>query len=579
MKNPEIAQIFEQMADIMEIQGENPFRVNSYRKVARVLTDLPEDVEQVMLEGRLTEISGIGKGTAEKIEQYLKTGRMDVYERLVEDFPMGALEMLRIPSLGPKTVARFIKEFSIDSVDRLEEALQKGELDQMAGLRQKSIESIRRGIELLKKSRGRTNLGLARPIAEEIVGMVREKVSLGLAEPAGSLRRGKETVGDVDILVTLKKSGGRKAAPGGRDVVEAFTTLDLAAEVLASGDTKGSIRTREGLQVDLRVVEPDSFGAALQYFTGSKAHNVHLRGLAADRGLKINEYGVFEGDKKLAGKTEDEVYGCLDLPWIPPELREDNGEIEAAAEGRLPRLLTLQDIAGDLHVHTHYSDGTAAPLQVAQAAKQAGYSFVVLADHSKSLTIGGGLSEERLRERNREIDRARKEIKGFTILKGTEVDILGDGSLDYDDEILAGLDVVVAAIHSRFGMGEEEMTARMCRAAQSPHVDIIAHPTGRLLGARDAYKVNVGVLIETCARCHTALELNAHAERLDISDVVCRQAKRAGVKVAIGTDAHNPASLGMMGLGVITARRGWLEPTDVLNCLPPQKLLDYLKGT
>jgi len=578
MKNAELAAVFDTMADIMEVKGENPFRISSYRKVARIVRDLAEDIEQVAAEGRLGDLPGVGKSSAEKIQEYLQTGKMAAYEALVRDFPLGALEMLKIPTLGPKTLARLLNEKGIDSVEKLEAAIREGRLEGMAGIGRKTLENIQRGIEMLKKSRGRTRLGAALPIAREIVAKMRERCRLIEAEPAGSLRRRRETVGDVDILVTVEGASGGPAEQisAGTEVVREFTSLDIVSEVLAAGATKGSVRTREGLQVDLRVVSPQSFGAALQYFTGSKAHNVRIRGIALDKGLKVNEYGVFRGDESIAGATEEDVYAALGLPWIPPELREDRGEVEAALEGRLPALITMNDVQGDFHAHTNYSDGSATVLQMARAAQELGYRFLGLTDHSKSLGVAGGLDEEKLARRNEEIERARQELGGFLLLKGAEVDILEDGSLDYDDDTLAGLDVVIAAVHAHLTMDEPRMTERICKAAANPHVHIIAHPTGRLIGEREPYPVNMAAVIEACAEHGTALELNAYPERLDITDTVCRQAKEAGVKVAIGTDSHSPSQLRLMEFGVAWGRRGWLEPQDVLNCWPTERLLEFL---
>jgi len=583
MKNAEIARMFETMADIMEIRGENQFRVSSYRKVARVVADMAEDIEKVAAGPGLTSVAGIGKSSAEKIEQYLKTGRMEAYEKLVADFPAGALELLRIPEVGPKTVARLMREKGITSIEALEKAIERGDLDGMAGMGPKTIENLKKGIALVKARQGRTLLGEALPVAQGIIASLRERVELGAAEPAGSLRRMRETVGDIDILATVKppRRRARRTAdevPGGRQVVEAFCSLEEVAEVLAAGDTKGSIRTRAGLQVDLRVVPPESFGAALQYFTGSKAHNIKVRSIAAARGLKINEYGVFRGERRLAGATEEEVYAALELPWIPPELREDRGEVEAAAEGRLPRLVTLEQVRCDLHVHTSYSDGAMSVEEMARAAKQMGYSYVALTDHSKNLGVAGGLTEEQLARRNDEIERVAEKLGGFRILKGTEVDILRDGSLDYSDEVLASLDWVVASVHDHFNLSERQMTERILRAVRHPLVHAIGHLTGRLLGKREPYAVDVSAVVEACAETGTCLELNAHPERLDIRDVVCREAKQAGVKVAIGTDAHHASQYALMHYGLATARRGWLEPDDVLNCMSAEELLRFLNS-
>jgi len=582
MKNAEVARMFEMMADIMEIKGENPFRIGSYRKVARIIADMPEDIENVAREGRLTSVPGIGESSAGKIKQYLETGRMDAYDNLLKGFPTGALELLSIPHVGPKTVAKLMEE-GIKGLAELEKAIQAGKLSGMEGMGDKTIENMKKGVALVKASQGRSLLGEAFPVAQRVVEQLREKVKVKAAEPAGSLRRMRETIGDIDILVTVAAPRGKRKdkdeeVPGGRAVVEAFTTLPDVKEVLAAGDTKGSIRTGEGLQVDLRVVPPESFGAALQYFTGSKAHNIKIRGIAQERGLKINEYGVFKGRKRIAGATEEDVYAALDMPWIPPELREDRGEAEAALEGKLPDIIALDDIRGDMHVHTEYSDGALSVLETAKAAKEVGYSYVALTDHSKNLTVASGLSEDDLSRRSDEIDEARETLKGFAILKGTEVDILKNGSLDYDDDVLAGLDWVIASVHDHFSMGEKEMTDRILRAVRSPHVHAIGHLTGRLLKQRDTYQLNVPTIVEACAETGTMLELNAHPDRLDISDVVCREAKQAGVKVALGTDAHHPSHYRFMQFGVATARRGWLEKADVVNCKTPAQLMKFLKS-
>ena len=581
MKNRELASMFETMADVMEIQGANQFRVNSYRKVARVLGDLTEDIETVAEEGRLDELSGVGSSSAEKIQQYLEEGRMDRYEEVMSDFPEDALEMLQIPGLGPKTVARFIKEKDIESLDELDEALEDGRLEGMEGLGEKTFENIKKGIRMVREQRGRTKLGTALPIAREIIEKLKDRCDISRAEAAGSLRRRKETVGDVDILVTTGAAEAGEEAdeeeiPGGKEIIEEFTALDMVDEVVAAGQTKGTVRTTEGLQVDVRVVRPESFGAALQYFTGSKAHNVHIRGIAVDRELKINEYGVFKGDERLAGETEEEVYDALDLPWIPPELREDRGEVEAAAEGNLPTLITAEDLRGDFHAHTTYSDGAASVLEMAKAAKKMGYEFLGLTDHSVSLSVTQGPDEEGLKRKKEEIEKALEELDGFTILAGSEVDIFKDGSLDYNEDILANLDLVIAAVHTHFGLAEKEMTERIVKAVSDPHVDILAHPTGRLINEREPYEVDMTAVVEACAEHGVALELNSFPDRLDITDTVCRQAKEAGAKVAMGTDSHHPSHLQWVQVGLGTARRGWLEPDDVLNCMSANDLLDYL---
>jgi DNA polymerase (family 10) len=588
MKNAAVADMFDKMADVMEIKGENPFRVNSYRNVARVVRDLTEHIEEIHKQGRLQELVGVGESSAEKIAQFLDTGSMKAYEELVEGFPLGALDLLRIPHVGPKTVGRLMRDKGIESIAELEKAISKGELEGMPGLGAKSIENMKAGIEFLRRSEGRILLGKALPVAQEIVRELKERVELEAVEPAGSLRRMRETIGDIDILTTVKaraakakgraKAGEKEEVPGGEEVVKAFTSLQNVAEVLAAGGTKGSIRTEEGLQVDLRVMRPESFGAALVYFTGSKAHNIKIRGIAQDKGLKINEYGVFKGTKHVAGKTERDVYATLGLPWIPPELREDRGEVEAAAAGKLPKLVELRDIRGDLHVHTKYSDGALSVLEMAAAARERGYSYIAVTDHSPSLGVASGLSVKRLKRQHAEIEAARKELRGFRILTGTEADILQDGAIDYPDAVLRGLDIVVASVHTRFGMGEKEMTERIIKAVENPYVTAIGHLTGRLIGQRDTYQVDVGAVVEACAEHRTALELNSHMDRLDITDLVCRQAKEAGVKVLIGTDAHHSGHYWMMQLGVGTARRGWLEKSDVLNCMEAGGLVDYVRS-
>jgi DNA polymerase (family 10) len=582
MKNAEIAAMFETMADIMEIQGENTFRVGSYRRVARILNDMTEDVAKVARDGKLAEIEGIGESSAAKIMQFIETGRIEAYDRLVANFPTGALELLKIPGLGPKTVGKLM-EMGIESLDELDAAIASSKLSGVTGVGDKTIENIRKGIAFVRSRKGRTLLGDAWPLAQEIVEKLAKSASLKAIEPAGSLRRMKETIGDIDILATVASPKGRGGAkkggmPDGKEVVKAFCALDVVKEVLATGDTKGSVRTHTGLQVDLRVVPTESFGAALVYFTGSKAHNIKIRSLAQTRNLKINEYGVFKGKKLVAGKTEEDVYKAIGLPWIPPELREDRGEVEAAVEGKLPALVELDDIRGEMHAHTSYSDGSLSVLEMAQSAKKAGYRYLALTDHSKNLGVARGLDEKTLAKRNEEIDRVNEQLKNFTILKGAEVDILRDGSLDYHDGTLASLDWVVASVHDHFAQSEKEMTERIIRAVRNPHVHAIGHLTGRLIGQREAYMVDVPAVVRACAETGTLLELNAHPDRLDITDVVCREAKEAGVKVVIGTDAHHFSHYRFMRFGVATARRGWLEKSDVVNCMTLAQLLKHLKS-
>ncbi len=582
MKNKEIAEMFASMADVMEIQGDNPFRVNSYRKVADALGDLGEDIEDVAAAGRIESIPGIGKSSAEKIREYLETGRMTAYDKCFSSFPAGALEMLKIPDVGPRTIARLLHEKNIQGIADLEKAIEDGRLDGMEGVGPKTIEKMKKGIAFVRSYSGRIPLGEALPVAEEIIAELGAHSRLHRIESAGSLRRRCETIGDVDILAGVRgKPGPDRRKPGDSDVdpvIEAFTELGMVSEVLAAGDTRASVRTGSGLQVDLRVVSLESFGAALQYFTGSKAHNVRIRGIAAEKGLKFNEYGVFRGSERIAGKTEKEVYATIGLPDMPPELREDRGEIEAAYEGTLPTLVEMKDIKGELHAHSNFSDGSLTVAELASAASKAGRRYLAVTDHSKNLTVAGGLDEDRLRERNEQIDAVNESIRDLRLLKGTEVDILKDGSLDYEDSVLEELDWVIASVHDHFSMSESSMTERILAAVRNPHVDCIGHLTGRLLNQRAAYEVKVGRIIEECLEHRTALELNAFPQRLDISDVICREAKKAGVMVAIGADVHGESHFPLIAYGVATARRGWLEAGDVLNTMPAGRLEDYLHG-
>ncbi|MFB0519347.1 MAG: DNA polymerase/3'-5' exonuclease PolX [Acidobacteriota bacterium] len=568
MKNRELSEIFDKMADILEFKGDNPFKINAYRKAARVLKDLTEDIEKLAQEGKLKDLSGVGSGIAKKIEEYLETGRVSKYEEVKEGLTDGLIELLKIPDLGPKTLALLHKEMGIKNMAELEEALQSEQARTLPGMGAKKAENILRGIRLLKESGGRIPLGVAIPLVDEVIELMKTKGIVREIFPAGSLRRFRETIGDIDLLATGKD---------GTRIIEEFTHLPLVTEVLAAGKTKGSVITHASTQVDLRVVPGESFGAALQYFTGSKAHNVRLREIAKSQGLKINEYGVFRGEERIGGSTEEEVYRILGLPWIPPELREDRGEIDAAMKGSLPSLVELADIKGDLHVHSNWSDGNATLEELAEQAKRFGYEYLLIADHSFAVRIAGGLSPEELLRQIKEIKKINQKLKGITLLAGTEVDIRSGGSLDFPDELLEKLDVVVAAVHSGFKQDVHTMTKRILGALENPLVDIIAHPTGRLIGGREPYAVDLNEILYRSAATGTALEINAYYERLDLSDLNCREAKKRGAKLVISTDAHQPHQLGWMRLGVAVARRGWLEKGDVLNTLPLKQFLNSLK--
>lgn len=569
MKNHEIAVIFERIANVLELKGENAFRINSYRKASRVIGDLTADVEELAKEGKLTDIPGIGTGTAEKIVEYINTGKMSKYEEVMKGVSEETITLMQIPGLGPKTVAMLNKELGIVSLSDLENALHESKLKGLFGIGDKKIENIVKGIELFKTSQQRISIGMAYPVVKRITEGLMRNGSIKNIQAAGSLRRMKETIGDIDILASGKE---------GRDIVHSFVTMQGVIQVLAAGDTKGSVRVEEGVQVDLRVVGEDEFGAALQYFTGSKEHNIHLREIAKKKGLKISEYGIFRGEKKIGGRLEEDIYKTLDMDWIPPELRENRGEIEAAQEGKLPKLIELSDIRGDLHNHSHWSDGTPTFEEMAEHAVKMGYKYLVVSDHSKSLHVANGLKDEELLEEIEEIDNLNKKLKGFSLLKSTEVDIKNDGALDFPDAILEKLDVVIASIHGGFKQGKEKITERMLAAIRNPYVNIIAHPTGRLISRREGYEVDMDKIMEACAETGTALEINCYYDRLDINDIHCRKAKERGVMVAISTDAHHLDQMWMMELGVGIARRGWLEAKNVINTFSLDKLKAFCRG-
>lgn len=568
MKNHEIATLFERIADVLELKGENTFRINSYRKAARVVGDLTEDIEELARAGKLRDIPGIGEGMAERIVEYISTGRMSKYDEVMKDVSEETVTLMRIPGLGPKTVAMLNRELGITDLSGLEKALQAGKLKGLFGIGDKKIENILKGIELFKTSQQRISIGLAYPLVKGIIERLRHNPRIKDIQAAGSLRRMKETVGDIDILAT---------GTDGKDIIQSFVNIQGVTRVLAAGDTKGSIRVEEGVQVDLRVVHEDEFGAALQYFTGSKEHNVHLREIAKRKGLKISEYGIFRGEKKIGGRREEEVYKALGMDWIPPELRENRGEIEASLAGRLPDLIKLSDIKGDLHNHSDWSDGTCSFEEMAQRAMKMGYRYLVVSDHSRSLHVANGLKDEELLEEMEEIDKLNKKFKGFTLLKATEVDIMADGSIDFPDELLEKLDIVVASIHSGFKQGKQKITDRIIAAVHNPYVNIIAHPTGRLISKREGYEVNLDKVIEACAETGTALEINCHYDRLDLNDIYCKRAKDAGAMIAISTDSHHVDQMWMIELGVGIARRGWLEAKNVINTLPLDKLKAFCK--
>ncbi len=570
MKNVDIANLFNEIADFLEVKDENPFRIRAYRRAAQAVEGLAEDIAAMVERGALLEVPGIGKDLAAKVQEYLAKGEIEYLEGLRKEIPAGVIELMGIHGVGPKTAKLLYEQIGVDSVEKLEELAKEHKLAGLPGIKAKTEENILKGITVWRGGRERMPLGTALVLAEAILGELRVLKEVTEIAAAGSLRRMKETVKDIDILVTSKKPAR---------VMEVFIGLPNVAEVLAHGETKSSVRLRENIQVDLRVVEPDCFGAALQYFTGSKQHNIRVRELAQRNGLKVSEYGVFNEttNQRVAGRTEEEVYGAVGLPFIPPELREDGGEIEAALEGRLPTLVSLPDIRGDLQMHTTWSDGSHSLSDLALGVHAKGYQYMAVTDHSKSTTVAGGMREEQVLQMIAEVRALNKKMKGFRILAGCEVDITGDGTLDFPDEILRQLDLVLVSVHSRFKMSREEMTGRLVRAVQHPLVHLLGHPTGRLIGERGAYEVDMEAVLAAARAAGTAVEINASPSRLDLNDLHARRAKELGISVAINTDAHTIDQLEYMRFGVSVARRGWLTPRDVLNALPEKQLVAWLE--
>lgn len=558
MSNFEIAEIFNHIAELLEIKDENPFKIRAYRRAAQSIESLTQEIGDIAARGELQEIPGIGKELAAKIEEMIATGRLKFYEKLKSQIPPVILDMMSIPGVGPKTSKLIYEKFRIKSIDQLERLAKDHKICKLPNFKEKTEENIISGIGLLKRSKERMSIGEALPLATEIADRLKSLPEVKRINYAGSLRRMKETIRDIDILITSVRP---------KPIMNVFVSLPGVQKVLAHGETKSSILLREGIQVDLRVVEPVSYGAALLYSTGSKQHNIHLRGIAKDMGHKINEYGVFDErtGKRVAGKEEKDVYKFLKLDYVPPELREDTGEIEAAAKGRLPDLIEFKDIRGDFHVHSEWSDGAHSLEELAAAAKKKGYEYIVATDHSESLKVAGGLNKKELKEKIAEIRKLNKRLKGMTLLAGTEVDILPDGSLDIEEDMLQQLDIVVAAVHSGFKQGKERLTKRIINAMKNKYVHLIAHPTGRLMGVRDAYELDFEEVFRVARDTNTALEINAFPSRLDLNDINARRAKELGVMIALGSDTHTIDQLDDMIFGIAVARRGWLEKGDILN--------------
>ncbi len=570
MKNLQVSWMFRQIADLMELKGEPSYKARAYRKAAKTIESLPVSIEEYSRGDRLLELPGVGVNLARKIKEILETGRCSYLEQLKEEVPPGLLDVLQVPGIGTKTAVVIYRSLGITSLDELERQARAGKLREIPRLGRRLEEKILAGIEFVKRKDGRVLLGWARPVAEGLAAALREEPAVEGVALAGSVRRWRETIGDIDLLAASREPDR---------VMNFFTGLPVVERVLARDSTTSSVVVETGFQVNLRVVEPRSFATALQYFTGSVDHNLQLRRLATEKGFKLSEYDLEDADGgKVLIREEAEIYARLGLPFIPPELREGRGEIEAAIEGQLPRLVEPGDIKGDLHVHTRWSDGACEIEEMVEAARKKGYQYLAICDHSKSLAVANGLDEKRLARQREVIAELNQRYDDFTVLAGVEVDIRKDGTLDFPDEVLGELDIVVASIHTGFGQGREEITRRVFAALDHPLVDILAHPTGRLMGKRRGYEVDLEAVIARAAEKGKVLEINASPDRLDLSDVYVRKAVQQGVPVVINTDAHSIYALDDMVFGIAVARRGWCEKGDVINTLPVVELLEWLGG-
>ena len=571
MDNSEIAAVFDEIADLLDLQGV-AFKPIAYRRAARNIESMEIDINEVAADGKIEDIPGVGKAMAKKIEEMIGTGKLAYLDDLRSEVPSGLVELLKIPDVGPKTAVVLHNELGITSVAMLKEAILSHRLHGIRGFGEKTEERILQGIRTVESKSGRTLMGIALPIAEAFVDYLKESLPLDKICLAGSLRRGKETVGDIDILV-----GDDKLAT----IMDAFVSYPEVDSLLMKGPTKSSVRLRSGLQVDIRAVESKSWGAALCYFTGSKEHNVSMRRIGVEKGLKLNEYGLFERESgnMVAGATEEEVYEALDLRYVEPEIRENSGELEASKQGTLPVLVNRADIRGDFHVHTSWSDGANKVEDVVSKAVAKGYEYIAITDHSQSLRIANGLSPERL---GKQIEAVRKadELGGgrVRVLAGSEVDIRADGSLDFPSSLLKDLDIVIGSVHSRFKMEKNEMTERVVNAVSSGQIDILGHPTGRLIGKRAPYALDLEKVFSAARGSGVSMELNSFPDRLDLADANCRHAMNSGVKVAIATDAHSVEQMDYIKYGITTARRGWLEAKDVLNTVRGKDILKRLHG-
>ena len=568
MKNIEVAELLNEIADYLEFSNET-FKVRAYRKAALVIESLSENIEQVWKEGRVTELPGIGEGIAKKIDDFLKNSKSGYLDELKKKTPVDMEQLGAIAGVGPKTILKLYNELNVKNAAGLEKAAKEGKIQNIKGLGQKVEQNILKSIEFARKSSERMPLGFALASAEEIVMMLKALKDVNRVSIAGSTRRMKETIGDIDILATSKNP---------EKVINFFTRMPIVADVLAKGGTKSSIRLREGIQVDLRVLDDNIFGAALLYFTGNKEHNIILRRIAIEKGLKLSEYGLFDkANKIVASKTEEEIYKKLRMDYIEPEIREDEGEIELAQRHMLPKLIKYDELKGDLQMHTKWSDGSSTIEEMALAGKKIGHEYICITDHTGKLAIANALDEKRIMGQRKEIDKVNKKIKGITILQGVEVNITEDGTLDMSNKVLKELDVVVASIHSGFKNPKEKITKRLIKAMENENVDIIAHPTGRLITKRESYEIDLDAVFDSANKTNTVMEINSYPERMDLRDVHARAAVKAGVKLVISTDAHNTDQLHFIKLGIGTARRGWAGKKDVINTRSLKEMIKCLK--
>ena len=566
--NAEIAELFNRLADLLEVEDANPFRIRAYRNAARTVSGLTRNISDLVSSGEnLAELPDIGKALAEKIETIVKTGKLPQLEKVEARTPPALSKLMKIEGIGPKRVKALYKQLKIDSLEDLERAARSGKIRALDGFGKKTEEMILHRSERFSHVEERMKLSMAEDIVAPLVAYLKESKEVKEITVAGSFRRRKETVGDLDILVTARKDSS---------VMDRFVDYDEVDEVVSQGSTRSTVILRSGLHVDLRVVPQVSYGAALCYFTGSKAHNIAVRKMGVKKGYKINEYGVFRGDKRVAGKTEQDVFDRVGLPYIEPELREDRGEIKAGKQGELPELIALDDIRGDLHCHTKATDGHNSLKQMAEAAKARGYEYLAITDHSQHVAIAHGLNKKRLLEEIKEIDKLNAKLDSIVILKSIEVDILEDGSLDLPNDVLKELDLTVCAIHYKFNLPREKQTERIIRAMDNPYFNIFAHPTGRLINQREAYDVDLEAIMTAAKKRGCFLEVNAQPDRLDLTDINCQLAKEIGLKVAISTDAHSIGNLDYMRFGISQARRGWLEADDVLNTHKLEHLKELL---